>query len=89
MNERSKVILSDGTEIVNGRAGYADGFLWIKCTGLTIGEAALMFTDSEKTATIVFLYGADTATFVGFTTCRVISQDVDGLVSVCLEKGEE
>lgn len=88
MNGQSKITLSDGTEIENGRAGYADGFLWIKCTGMTMRNAALLFTDAENTATIVFQYGVETETFEGFTTCRVISQDTESFVSVCLERGK-
>ena len=81
-----RLILADGTEIENGEAGYAEGFLWMYFTGYTMAQAAAMFTDPEKTGVIRFQYGQMEDTYEGFTDCRTIRTDGDGKVSVCMTK---
>lgn len=82
-----KLILNDGTEIDGGRAGYAQGFLWLHFTGYSFFDAAMMFSDSTKTQHIIFQYGEMQDVFDGFTECVHVSIDMDGQVSVCLTKG--
>ena len=84
---KTKIILNDGTEINSGLVGYSDGFLWCYLTGYTMQQAAVIFFDEEKTEKIVFVYGAESDKYEGFTVCRTISIDVDGKISVCLAKG--
>ena len=83
-----RLILSDGTIIENGTAGFAQGFLWLWFTGYTFAEAAGMFTDPGKTARIIYEYGEMKDEYAGFINCVTIQIDADGRVSVCLKKGE-
>lgn len=84
-----RLILADGTRIEDGEAGYAEGFLWCYFGGMTMTEAAGIFLDAEKTARIRFEYGEMADEYEGFTTVRVMRTDVDGEISICLEKGAE
>ena len=84
--EGQRLILNDGTTIEPGRAGYAQGFLWLYFVG-TMQQAASLFFDPSKTSRIVFQYGEMQDTYDGFTTCMNIGADVDGNISVCMTKG--
>lgn len=81
-----RLILADRTVIENGEAGYADGFLWLWFSGMTMQEASVIFFDPEKTAVIIFEYGEMKDRYEGFTNCRSISVSADGLISVCMTK---
>ena len=83
----TRVILFDGTTIENGRAGYAEGNLWLFLPGFSLPDAAGIFFDTDKTARIVFQYGEMEDVYTGFTRCVNLSVDTDGVVSVCLKKG--
>ena len=85
----TKLILNDGTEIDEGRAGYAGGFLWLWFTGYTLAESAGLFFDSGKTARIVFRYGEMEDVYEGYTNCVNLGIDTDGQVSVCMKRGAE
>lgn len=84
MTER-QLILKDGT-IINGTAGFADGFLWLYFGEYTLLQAAKIFSDPEKTETIEFKYGANSELYEGFTECRNIMTDAEGNLSVCMKK---
>lgn len=84
--EGQRLILTDGTEIENGRAGYAQGFLWLYFSGYTMQEAAMMFFDTGKTSRIVFQYGEMEDAYEGFTVCRNLMIDTDGEISVCMTR---
>ena len=83
-----KLILNDGTEIENGRAGCADGFLWCYFTG-TMQQAANLFLDAGKTSVIVFEYASGQDVFNGFTVCRCLMAETGGSISVCMIRGNE
>ena len=83
-----RLILKDQTTFENGEAGYAQGFLWLYLPGCTIAEAALVFTDPEKTDVILFQYGEMEDRYEHFTDCRSILTDGDR-ISVCMEKEGE
>ena len=85
--EGQRLILKDGTIIENGRAGYAEGFLWLWLPGYTMQQAAALAFDATKTARIVFQYGEMEDVYEGFTNCVNIMSDFDGLVSLCIKKG--
>lgn len=85
--DATKIILKDNTQIENGLVGYSEGFLWCYLTGYTMQQAATIFLDKSKTETIVFVYGAESDVYEGFTECINIKIDVDGRVSVCMERG--
>lgn len=81
-----RLILDDRTVIEDGEAGYADGFLWLWFSGMTMQEASVIFFDPEKTAVIIFEYGEMKDRYEGFTNCRSISVSADGLISVCMRR---
>jgi hypothetical protein len=83
-----RLILKDNTTIEDGKAGYADGFLWLWFSGYTLQQAAAIFFDPSKTETIVFQYGGMQDEYTGFTDCRTLTTNADGEISVCMVKGE-
>ena len=87
--EGQRLILMDGTTIENGACGYADGFLWCYIRGYTMAQAATVFFDPSKTGRITFQYGEMSDVYEGFTNCTNLSVDTDGLVSVCLVRGND
>jgi len=82
-----RLILNDAITIEDGTAGESQGFLWCWFTGYTMQEAAVIFFDPENTQKIVFQYGGMEDTYEGYTECRVLSQDTDGKISVCMARG--
>lgn len=86
MRQGIRLILNDGTVIEDGRAGLADGFLWLRLPGFTMQEAAAIAFDPQKTARIEFQYGEMEDVHEGYTTCTNIMTD-DGRISVCMVKG--
>lgn len=84
-----RLILNDVITIENGTAGASDGLLWCWFTGYTMQEAAVIFFEPENTRKIVFQYGEMEDTYEGYTDCRVLSQDADGRISVCMARGAD
>lgn len=69
----TKLILKDGTEIIGGRASRSsNNELMIRIPGNNIIEAAIMFSDPNKTETIVSYESIYKRTFVGFTEMYTI-----------------
>ena len=85
--EGHRVILNDGTVLENGNAGYAEGFLWLWITGLTIQQVAAIVFDSSKTSKIVYQYGDMEDNYNGFTDCVALNINYDGIVAACLKEG--
>lgn len=77
-----RLVLNDGTQIENGEAGYADGFLWLYLPEYTI-QQGVMFFDPSKTSKIVFQYGEMEDTYTGFITCKTLMVR-DNILSVQL-----
>lgn len=84
-----RLILKSGITIEDGTAGYAEGNLWCRFTGMTLPVAASMFFDPANTSVIRYQYGEMEDLYEGFTSCVHISIDTEGRVSVCLKKGAE
>ena len=84
--EGQRLILKNGKIIEDGNAVYASGFLWLYFTGYTLQEAGALFFNPAKTDRIVFQYGEMEDVYEHFTECRTLMIDVDGLVSVCMER---
>lgn len=82
-----RLILTDGTIIENGQAGYSSGRLWLWVTDMTMIQAATIFMDTEKTGYIEYQYGEMSDTYEGYTSCRNIFIDDDGKISICLVRG--
>lgn len=87
--EGQRLILNNSIIIEDGRAGYSGGFLWCYITGYTMAEAAAIFLNAENTQLIVFQYGEMEDRYEGFTRCTNLSESTDGMISVCLTKGDE
>ena len=80
-----RLILKDGTTIENGRAGYAEGTLWLYLPGFTMPDAAAIAFDYQKTERIEFQYGEMSDTYSGFTTCRGLMAR-EGEIAVCMTR---
>ena len=84
-----KIVLNDGTEIMDGTAGLSSsGKLWIYFTGYTMMQAAMMFLDPEKTERIVFFGGENETTYEGYTSCVNMSKDENGQFHICMTREE-
>lgn len=68
-----RLILADGTEIENGRAGYNAGYLVLWLPGYTMAEAAAVAFNPLKTDRIVFQYGEMEDVYEHFTTCKTLN----------------
>lgn len=84
--EGTRLNLNDAVIIENGRAGYSGGFLWLYFTGYTIAQAGKIVFDPGITEKITFQYGEMEEVYTGFTVCRSLMIDVDGVISVCMER---
>lgn len=74
-----KIVLADGTELITDEgAGEASNALWCWLHGITIQEAATLFTDTEKTKVIRFVYGEYMDEFRGFTDLLMVSASQKG-----------
>ena len=81
-----RLILGDVT-IENGEAGFADDVLRLWIPGMTMMQAAMIVLNPENTQRIIFEYGEMQDVYEGYTECENIIND-DGIISVCLRKGE-
>lgn len=89
MGERTgkRLILADGTEIENARAGYSERSLWIWLPGFTMKEAADMAFDPLKTDRILFQYGEMEDEYEHFTDCTTLTRQ-ENEIAVCLKRAE-
>lgn len=86
MDEGQRLILNDGTIIENGSAGRSDGSLWLYVGTYTMAAAAEIFLNQGKTGKIIFQYGEMEETYTGYTVCKALMIDIDGNMSVRMEK---
>lgn len=86
-NEGQRLIFADGTTVENAACGYSDGCLWCWLPDYTMQTAAALFFNAEKTARIVYEYGAMYDEYEGFTNCTNLFIDGDSMVSACLRRG--
>ncbi len=83
--EGTRLFLNDGTIIENGRAGYAEGLLWLYMPGYTMQDAAAIAFDHQKTERIEFQYGEMTDTYSGFTVCRgILARENE--IAICMAR---
>lgn len=78
-----KLLLSDNTELDISAAGAAEGILWIWLPEMSILEAALIFSDHNKTRTIT-AYGD--VVHEGYTELIHLSTEYEGGIKVALRK---
>lgn len=62
-----KIILKDGTEILNGVVSRMNDVLMVNVPGNDLVGVATLFSDPGKTLEIVFYYSVYKKTFFGFT----------------------
>ena len=86
--EGERLILKDRTEIEDGRAGEADGFLWLWFGGMTMAEAAEIAFNPEKTGKIRHQYGEMEDVYTGFTSCTNIGIGPDGKIFISMRRDE-
>ena len=84
--EDQKLILNDGTEIINGSAYHMRGMLWLTYYGGTFAEAVAIALDTEKTSSITYMHEGETEVFEGFTDPTSVNLDLAGKISICLVK---
>ena len=82
-----RLILADGTEIENGRAGYNAGFLTLWLPGYTMAEAGAIAFNPLKMDQIVFQYGEMEDFYEHFTTCRTLNMQ-ENEIEVSMQKAE-
>lgn len=76
---QNKLVLNDGTEIINGFASKSSrNQLMIRVSGNDIVNAAVMFSDPNKTETIICYYSIYKTTYTGFTIMYTVQYFADG-----------
>ena len=76
---QNKIILKDGTEIIDGVASRsANNNLMVRIPGDNLVPAAMEFSNPDKTQTIVCFNSIYKYTFVGFTDMYMIQYFSDG-----------
>lgn len=81
------LILNDESTLKTSGAGTYDGYLWIYGLSISIAEAAGIFGNESKTATISVHYqeALPDSVFEGFTILYAVMAD-EGMTKVCLKK---
>ena len=75
----NKLVLKDGTEIKNGFASRSSADrLMVRVPGNDIVQAASMFSDPEKTETIICYYSIYKTTYTGYTVMYSVQYFSDG-----------
>ena len=82
-----RLILADGTEIDNGRAGISSGFLWLWVPDKPFWDVGDIVRDPEKTAEITYQYGEMQDIYENYTDCTVLMVQ-ENEIAVCLKKAE-
>lgn len=83
--EGRRVVMADGTELADAEIGYANGHIWCYLQNITLPMAYDLFSDPQKTGTLVFDYGEMQDVYEGFTQMNTIKITEDG-VDVRLDK---
>ena len=84
--EEPKLILNDGTEIVNGSAWNVRGDLWVTYKGGTFADAVAIALDHEKTSCITYEHEGESDVFEGFTDCTSVNLDLAGNITIILRR---
>lgn len=69
----NKLVLKDGTEIINGFASKSSrNQLMVRIPGNNLAQAAIEFSNPEKTGTIICYYSIYKTTYVGYTNMYTV-----------------
>lgn len=85
--EGRKVVMADGTELLDAEIGYTDQHIWCFLKNVTFPEAYDLFSDPLKTQVLIFDYGDMQDVHEGFTELHTIKKTEDG-VNVRMNKPE-
>lgn len=81
-------VLADETEYDGAECGYSEGVLWVYLPAeVNMTSAFMDFSNPEKTQAITFHYGDMSTEYTGFTDFRGIMKNLDGKMSVQLQRG--
>ncbi len=76
---QNKLVLNDGTEIINGFASKSSrNQLMIRVPGNDIAQVALLFSDHEKTKEITCYYSIHKTVYTGYTDMYTVQYFSDG-----------
>ena len=76
---QNKLVLNDGTEIINGFASKSSrNQLMIRVPGNDIVQATLLFSDHEKTKEITCYYSIHKTIYTGYTDMYTVQYFSDG-----------
>lgn len=85
--EGRRVVMADGTELLDAEIGYTDKHIWCFLKHITFFEAYDLFSNPLKTQTLIFDYGDMQDVYEGFTELDTIKKTEDG-VNVRMNKPE-
>ena len=75
---QNKLVLKDGTEIIDGFASKSSrNQLMVRVPGSNLAEAAITFSDPNKTETIICYYSIRKTTYTGFTDMYTVQYFAD------------
>lgn len=83
--EGRRVVMADGTELIDAEIGYAYGHIWCYLQNITLPMAYDLFSNPQKTGTLIFDYGDMRDVYEGFTQVNTIKISEDG-VDVRMDK---
>ena len=87
----NKLVLKDGTEIIGGFASKSSrDQLMIRIPGNNLAQAAIEFSNPEKTGTIICYYSIYKTTYVGYTNMYTVQYfEESDYVEIWLKPAED
>ena len=85
--EGRRVVMADGTELIDATIGYANRHIWCYLQNITLPVAYDLFSDPQKIGTLVFDYGDMQDVYEGFTELHTIQRSENG-VDIRLDRPE-
>lgn len=83
--EGRRIVMADGTELMDSEIGYSNQHIWCFLKNITLPVAYDLFSNPQKTGTLIFDYGEMQDVYEGFTQINTIKISEDG-VDVRLDK---
>lgn len=70
--EGRRIVMADGTELMDAEIGYANRHIWCHLKNITLPMAYDLFSNPQKTGTLIFDYGDMRDVYEGFTQVNTI-----------------
>ena len=83
--EGRRIVMADGTELIDSTIGYSDGHIWCFLVNISFSTAYELFSDAQKTGTLIFDYGDMQDVYEGYTKVHTVKTTEFG-VDVRLNK---